>query len=129
MEKRWTNKSIDLTLLTNHIGSFFKERDFEAIKGKTATGYNILAEDSPHFRLDGYVSVIIEGKPEDFIVKFELCKDQRKRSLTPILLTTMFLGGYFLSKKLRAEEDWMKLEKEFWRHLDNAILYLNDTFK
>lgn len=127
MKKRWTNKNVDLPLLTTHIGSFFKERDFEAIKGEKATGFHIFAENSPYFRLDGYVSVTIQGKPDDFIVKLELCKEGKKRSFTPILLTTMFLGGYFLSKRLRSEEDWMKLEKEFWKHLDNIMLYLNNS--
>jgi hypothetical protein len=123
MEKRYTNKNIDLALLTTRIGNFFKERDFEAIKGETAEGYHILAEDSPSFRLDGCVSVAIEGKPEDFTVKLELFNKGKRRSFTPILLTTMFLGGYFLKTKLRSEEDWMRFEKEFWRHLDNLMLY------
>jgi hypothetical protein len=123
MEKRWTNKNVDLALLTARIGDFFKERDFEAMKGETAAGYQILAEDSPSFRLGGCVSVTIEGKKDDFTVKLELFKKEKKRSLTPILLTTMFLGGYFLKSKLRSEEDWMKLEKEFWRYLNSLKLY------
>jgi hypothetical protein len=123
MEKRWTNTNVDLALLTARIGDFFKERGFEAIKGETTAGYQIFAEGSPSFRLDGCVSVVIEGKPDDFIVKLELFKEGKKRSFAPILLTTMFLGGYFLKRKLRSEEDWMRFEKEFWRHLDNFMLY------
>lgn len=126
MQKRWANKNIDLVLLTTYIGNFFKERDFEAIKGETPNGYQILAENSPYFRLDGYVSVAIEGKPDDFTIKLELCREG-KRSLAPLLLTTMFVGGYFLSKKLRSDEHWMRLEKEFWRHLDNFLLYLSNS--
>jgi len=127
MEKRWTNKNVDLPLLTSQIGNFFKERDFEAIKGETPTGYQILAEGSPYFRLEGHVSVTIEGKPDDFFVKLELCGGEKKHSLTPIVLTTMFLGGYFLIRRLRSEEDWMTLEKEFWRYLDNVMLYLSNS--
>lgn len=127
MKKRWTNKNVDLALLTTHTGIFFKERDFEAIKGEKPTGFHIFAENSPRFRLDGYVSVTIEGKPNDFTVELELCNKRKKRTFIPILLTTMFLGGYFLSKRLRSEEDWMKLEKEFWKHLDNIMLYLNNS--
>jgi len=127
MEKRWTNKNVNLALLTTHIGNFFKEKDFEAIKGETSEGYHIFAEDSPYFTLDGYVSVTIEGKPDDFIVKLELCKKGKRRPFTHGLLTRMFLSGYFLSRKLRSEEDWMKLEKGFWSHLDNIILYLNNS--
>jgi len=74
MEKRWTDKNTDLATLTDRIGDFFKERDFEAIKGEIPSGYSILAENSPKFRLDGYVSVAIEGKPDDLSVKLELTK-------------------------------------------------------
>jgi len=128
MEKRWTNKNVDLVLLATQIGNFFKERDFEVIKGETPTGYHIFAENSPDFKLVGYVSVAIEGKPNDFAVKLELCNEGKKRSLAPVLLTTMFLGGYFLTRRLRSEEDWMKLEKEFRTHLDNVMLYLGNSF-
>jgi hypothetical protein len=121
MEKRWTDKSVDLTLLATHIGSFFKERDFEAIKGETPTGYKILAENSPSFKLLGCVSVSIEGKPDDFVIKLEPCNKGKKRSLAPILLTTMFGGGYFLTRRLKSEEDWVRLEKEFWKHVDNIV--------
>ena len=124
MEKRWTDKNVDLTMVTTRIGSFFKERDFEAIKGETSTGYHIFAENSPNFKLVGCVSVSIEGKPEDFVVKFEPCNKGKKRSLTPILLTTMFGGGYFLTRRLKSEEEWVRLEKEFWKHVDNIVLYL-----
>jgi hypothetical protein len=123
MEKRWINKNVDLALLTSRIGDFFKERDFGAVKGETAAGYQIFAEGSPSFRLDGCVSVVVEGKPDDFIVKLELSKREKKSSFTPILLTTMFLGGYFLKSKLRSEEDWMRFEKEFWRYLDCLTLH------
>jgi len=127
MEKTWTDKNVDLELLTTQIGNFFKEKDFNAIKGETPTGYQILAEDSPHFRLDGYVSVTIEGNPNRFTVKFEPGRKEKKFSNLPDKLTTMFIGGYFLTKRLRAEEDWMALEKEFWRRVDNAMLYLNNS--
>jgi hypothetical protein len=123
MEKRWTNKNVDLALLTTRIGDFFKERSFEAIKGETAAGYHIFAQGSPRYRLGGYISVTIEGKPDDFTVKLEFSKEKEKGSLSPMWLTTMFLSGYFLKAKLRSEEDWMRFQKEFWRYLDNLMLY------
>lgn len=129
MEKTWTNKNVDLALLTTQIGNFFKEKDFNAIKGETQTGYQILAEDSPHFTLDGYVCVTIEGNPNRFAVKLEPGRKERKFSNLPDRLTTMFIGGYFLTRRLRAQEDWMTLEKEFWRHVDNAMLYLNNSLR
>ena len=122
MEKRWTDKNTDLVILTDHIGDFFKERDFEAIKGEIPSGYSILAENSPKFRLDGYVSVAIEGKPDDFIIKLELSKEGKKHSFSPVLLSTMLLGGYLLKRKLKSDEYWMKLEKEFWKFIDSLMI-------
>jgi hypothetical protein len=129
MEKRWVNRKIDLALLTTHIGNLFKEKDFEAIKGEIPTGHQILAEGSPRFRFDGYASVTIEGKPDDFSVKLEHCEAERKGSLAPILMTTMFFGGYFLSRKLRSAEEWTELEKEFWNYVDNAVLRLGNSVR
>ncbi len=127
MQKRWTNRNIDLALLTTRIGEFFKEKDFEAIKGETPAGYQILAENSTHIKLEGYISLLVEGKPNDFNVKLELCKGEKKSSFAPLLLTTMFLGGYFLSKRLKAEENWINFKKEFWTHLDNIVMNLSNS--
>lgn len=127
MEKTWTSKNVDLGLLAAQIGNFFKEREFNAIKGETPTGYQILAEDSPHFRLDGYVSATIEGNPNQFTIRLDSGRKEKRFSNLPDRLTTMFVGGYFLLKRLKAEEDWMTLEKEFWRHIDNIMLYLYNS--
>ena len=126
LEKRWVNKNVDFKLLATQVGNFFKEKDFEAIKGETPTGYQILAENSPCFRLDGYVTVTIEGKPDDFLVKVELCRNGKKHSFAPIIFTTMFLGGYFILRG-KSDEHWMTFEKEFWRYVDNVMLYLNNS--
>jgi len=122
MEKRWTNKNVDLTLLTSRIGDFFKEKNFGAVKGETAEGYQILAEGSSCFKLDGYVSVTVEGKSDDFTIKLELPKAEKKHSSLPIMLTTMFLGGYLLKTRLRFEEEWNRFQKEFWTYVDSLIL-------
>jgi len=127
MEKRWVNRKVDLKLLTDRIGDFFKKWDFEAIKGEIATGYQIFAGNSPYFSMKKYVSVTIEGKPNDFIVKLEFCNDKKKRFFIPVLLSTMFLGGYLLSKRLKTNENMIKLEKEFWRHVENAVLSLGNS--
>ncbi len=121
MQRNWTKKNVDLTLLTARIADFFKEKDFEAVKGETSTGYQILGEDSPHFRIQGYVSVTIEGKPEDFTVTLEHCRDKKRSWYSPFLLT-MLGGGYLMSRRLKSEEAWTKLEKELWKHVENAVL-------
>lgn len=130
MQKNWTNKNVDLNLLTNQLGEFFKEKDFNAVKGRNQKGYQIFADDSRYYKVDGYVSVSIEGKPEDFTITFELCKEEKKRkNLLPhsIMLTTMFGGGYFLRKQLKSDEEWLKLKRDFWSYVERIVLNLTNT--
>lgn len=127
MQRNWTKKNVDLALLTTRIGDFFKEKDFEAIKGEIPTGYQILAEDSPYFKIQGYVSVTIEGKPEDFTVKLDHCGNKKRHFRFSIFLLSMLGGGYFISQRLKAEEAWIKLEREFWRHVENAVLHSTNS--
>lgn len=130
MQKNWTEKNIDLALLATRIGEFFKEWDFEAVKGEIPTGYLIVAQESPYFKIDGYVSMAIEGNPNDFVVKFDLCKKSGRQFVKwGILLETMFLGGYLLLRNLKSEEDWLRLEKEFWRYVDNVLPSLDNSAK
>lgn len=121
MQKTWSNKNIALDLLTTCIGDFFKEKDFEAIKGKVPNGYQILANDSPYFKLDGYVSVTIEGQPNNFAITLDLCGGKKKGFGAGPLLMAMFGGGYFFLRKLKSEEDWVKFKKEFWRYVENSL--------
>jgi hypothetical protein len=93
MQKNWKEKNVDLEPLAVHIGNFFKVKDFEAVKGEIPTGYQIFAGDSPYFKINGYVSVTAEGKPDDFVVEFKLCTDKKGSRLPcSILLESMFIG-------------------------------------
>jgi len=93
MQKNWKEKNVDLESLAVHIGNFFKVKDFEAVKGEIPTGYQIFAGDSPYFKINGYVSVTVEGKPNNFVVEFKLCTDKKGSRLPgSILLESMFIG-------------------------------------
>lgn len=129
MQKSWSNKNIDLELLVTCIGDFFKERDFEAVKGKTPNGYQILAHDSPYFKLDGYIDVTIEGQPNNFVITLNLRGRKGKDFGAGPFLMAMFGGGYFFLRKLKSEEDWIKLEKEFWRYVENSLQSLVNSAK
>jgi hypothetical protein len=130
MQKNWKEKNVDLEPLAVHIGNFFKVKDFEAVKGEIPTGYQIFAEDSPYFKINGYVSVTAEGKSDDFVVEFKLCTDKKGSRLPcSILLESMFIGGYFLLRRLKSEETLLNLEKEFWTHVENDVLQLSNSAK
>lgn len=128
VEWHWREKNVDLAMLTERIGNFFKERNFEAINVKTQNGYEILAENSPHFKLLGYVSAVIEGEPDDFVVKLSLCGENVKHSLIPhFKLLTMFGGGYLLLEEFKSDEAWIRLKSEFKQSLENAVLQLTNS--
>ena len=128
MHRNWQEKNVDLELLTSSIGDFFKVKDFETVKGEIPTGYQIFAQNSPIFKISGYLSVTIEGKPNDFTVDFKLCTDKKKPDMPhSVLLESMIFGGYFISRRLKSEETLLRLEKEFWRHVENAVLQLSNS--
>jgi hypothetical protein len=129
VRKNWRNRDIDLELLATCIGDFFKEKDFEAVKGKIPDGYQILASDSPYFKLDGYVNVVIEGQPGSFDIELDLRGGKGKSFGVSPFLMSMFGGGYFFLRKLKSEESWMKLEKEFWRYVENNLPSLTNSAK
>jgi hypothetical protein len=128
MQKSWTGKNVDLTLLTTKIGDFFKKNDFEAVRGEISGGYQIFAVDSPYFRIHGHVCVTIEGNSNNFTVKFEKSTDKKKRE-TPRLMfiEQMLFGGFLILRDLKSDEAWLKLEKEFWRYVENSVLWLTNS--
>lgn len=128
--RNWNGKNVDLELLTTHIGDFFKIHDFEAIKGETPTGYQILAENSPHFRMQGYICVTIDGEPNDFTVTIEKSTDKNKVNVPRFMfIEQMLFGGYLTLRKLKSNEAWLKLEEELWRHIENSVLQLTNSSK
>lgn len=86
MHRNWQEKNVDLELLTSRIGDFFKVKDFEAVKGEIPTGYQIFAQNSPYFKISGYLSVTVEGKPDDFTVDFKLWTDKKKPDMPHSML-------------------------------------------
>lgn len=126
MQRNWIEKNVDLALLATDIGNFFKEKEFEAIKEEIPTGYQILAEDSPHFKIQGYVSISIEGKPQDFNVKLDHCGKKEYSRFSSFLLRTIG-GGYLVMEELKSKDAWRELEKQFWRYVENLVLRLSNS--
>jgi hypothetical protein len=123
MRRRLTDQNLNLASFTDILGEFFVKKDFEVIKGETEKGFKIIAYDSPNFKLDGSADVTIEGEKNDFTVSLDFCKESDKHDspVRSIFLTTMLGGGYFLLKRLKSEETFLKLEKEFWAYVENVL--------
>ena len=126
MQRSWNGRNVDLALFTACISDFFKEKDFEVVNEEISTGYQILAEGPLYIKLLGYLTVTIEGSPDDFAVKIDRRREKTHHMFSPLLLN-MFGGGYLFLQKLKSDEAWIKLTREFWEHVENTVLHLTNT--
>ncbi|MGB8779109.1 MAG: hypothetical protein WCD81_00480 [Candidatus Bathyarchaeia archaeon] len=121
MERKWTDKNVDLARFTTHVGEFFKKNDFEAYKETLENGFKIEALDSSKYKMEGLVTVTIEGDPNNLKVTLERSGIENKRRINSMFLTAAFGGGYFLLKRMKSEENWTLFQREFWRYVANSV--------
>lgn len=121
MQKSWKDLNVNLSNLLQKIIQFFESNKFNNVTAlKTETGYEVIAGDSNRYKMQNDVSVTIEGKPDDFTVDLTSSKEQRTSTL-PLILTSMFGGGYFLLKNFRSDEAMQKLERDFRAEIDKMV--------
>ena len=128
MEKQWLEKNVDLNMLAERIRPFFHEADFETAVEKIQEGYMIQANCKiPNLRLR--IEVKILGQPNDFTVEFSA--GSRGGYFSPSMiagyLTTIFGGGYLISREARKQEALDMLENDFWRHTQVQVADLADS--
>ncbi len=126
MQNTWTGQNVDLTKLAEHISDVFKANDFEFARVETEIGYEITADDSSKYKIKGCLKANITGKPDNFAVSLKLCAEERRLTF-PVILTTMFGGGYFLLKDLKSDEAWIKFEKIFWQNVNRIVAELQNS--
>ncbi|UCE28903.1 MAG: hypothetical protein JSV85_06485 [Candidatus Bathyarchaeota archaeon] len=128
MRSQWIAKNVDLRILTERIKQFFPETDFETAVEGIQQGYLIRAASKiPNLRLK--TTVRIQGRPNDFMVEFLAGGKRGYLSLSMIVgyLTTMFGGGYLISKEAQKQENLDMLENDFWKHVDLQVADLVDS--
>jgi len=126
MQKTWSNQNVNLDALTKQIIRFFESKKFDdIIASETETGYKIIAGNSPHYKMQNDTSVTIDGKPDNFSINLESYKEEKMKF--PIMLTTMFGGGYFFLKNLKSEESRYKFEKDFWQNINSISIQTKDS--
>jgi hypothetical protein len=115
-------KNVDLKWLTKHMAQFFETRKFEEIVAvQNATGFEIVAGNSSKYKIKSDLKVRIRRDTEGFSVSLEPTKEINKRNY-PVMLATLFGGGYFFLKDIRADESWNRIEREFWREVSAAVM-------
>ena len=122
MKKQWLEKNVDLDALAERIRPFFHEIDFETMVEKMQEGYIIQAASKiPNLKLR--IDVKILGRPDDFTLEFSA--GSRGGYFSPSMiagyLTTMFGGGYLVSREAKKREALDMLENDFWKHTQMQV--------
>lgn len=128
MKNQWLGKNVDLGMLAERIRPFFPEVDFDTTVERIREGYVIQAVSRiPNMKLE--IGVWIEGGPNDFTVEFSAGGKRGYFSPSMILgnLTTMFGGGYLISREAKRQEALDILERDFWRHTQMRVADLVDS--
>jgi len=122
MRKNWSNVDVDLKLFSSHIQKFFDERGFlTSVEGDSLRGFVVKAEASEMYEIDGCVRVSVNADSTGLVVSFDF--DKKKSSLcgvSPIVMS-LFGAGIFFVRSLKSGEDRARLERDFWRFVDNVL--------
>ena len=122
MKKQWLEKNVDLNALAERIKPFFHEIEFETMVEKMQEGYMIQAISKiPNLKLK--IDVKILGQPDDFTVEFSAGGKGGYFSPSMIVgyLTTMFGGGYLVSREAKKREALDMLENDFWKYTQMQV--------
>jgi len=118
MRKCWHNQEVNLKELAVDVSRFLEANGFNVVLSKCESGYQLVAEDSA-CKLPSSIVVFIEGIFDGFAVNLELSDKKAVNFSFPVLLATMFGGGFFYLKRLRSNEAWIDFQKKFWAELNN----------
>lgn len=121
MKRNWKCLNIDSKSLLQKTVQFLEAKDFgEVVAVETDVGYRIVAGQSSHYKIRDDLSITIEGTPDDISIGLALIKKKRRPSL-PMILTSMFGGGYFLLENLKSTENFRNFEMDFWKETNRIL--------
>jgi len=123
MQRRWTEKNVNLALLSECVEDFFKDRGFSTEKDELAGGYTIRWAPPRVRNMRDAMTAKILGNPNDFVVEI-VASERAWGSIRLGILTKMFGGGYLVLRSLRAKEALEKLEREFWAYVEEKAAHL-----
>jgi hypothetical protein len=111
---------VDLGKLSERAEEFFKNKGFQTLVEHSKDACKIVAS----LRVGDKVRscyVTISGGSNDFMVDFVGGSGGRLSLLMSAQLVTLFGGGVFWLDRLRAQEFYEKLERDFWIFAEHAV--------
>ncbi len=120
MLRQWVGKNVDLKLLSEYAGDFFKDKGFEIRIEGSDSEYKIILGFQYALERHENIDIRILGNPNDFVVEFSA--DRRARSAILFgYVTSLIGGGSLLLRGLKSLERLRKLENEFWVQIEQGV--------
>lgn len=120
MLRQWVGKNVDLKLLSEYAGDFFKDKGFEIRIEGSDSEYKIILGFQHALERHENIDIRILGNPNDFVVEFSA--DRRARSAILFgYVTSLIGGGSLLLRGLKSLERLRKLENEFWVQIEQGV--------
>lgn len=114
--KRFQNRNVDLSLLSERIKHFFEFKGLKASIVKQSDGFLILVRKSFSER----INVRLRGNSDDLLI--ELATEEGSDALIMLGgLTTIFGGGSFFLRGIRSKELLEKLEGDFFKYIEEIL--------
>jgi len=126
MQKRWTQKNVDLNKLAGYAEDFFKDKGFATRKYESMREHTILWAPPRDKNMSNATKVRISGNPNDFVIEITAMERSRRPMLLG-LLTKSIGGGYLILQDLKLREALEKIESEFWVFIEDKIANLTDS--
>jgi hypothetical protein len=127
MQRVWSNRNVDLNLFKEKIRDFFEKNDFDVAIDESKSLYHITASGSSNYRIEGHISVTLEGTPEDFSIRLEQQKSREKKYSLPITLAASLGFGLLLREEFKSDEAFTKLRRDLWAFADTAVINLTGS--
>jgi hypothetical protein len=127
VEKQWKGHNVDLQRLAQTIENYYSRRNLKAKVTAFRNGYSIRVV-VMGLRTQRVMSIIIRGAPDDFTIETRATESE-DNTLKLGLLTTVFGGGSLVLGSVKAREELEKLEREFWRTIEETIGSLSNLME
>jgi hypothetical protein len=120
MNKRYTNRNVDLALLSQWVQRFFRRKEFRTVEEAEDETFRVVARPTYVHEIVDTITVSISGSSDDFKVGFYI--GARSEVLMKIgQLASLFGLGVLFLRGVRSDEAGEKLGRDFWVFIEEKI--------